>query len=62
MPFAQFGPGVGIIHLDNVQCDGTELRLSNCSHDGVGIHNSHHHSEGAGVICTSSGKNCVNNY
>ena len=51
MRFAQFGSGVGIIHLDNVQCDGSELRLANCSHLGVGVHNCVP-SEDAGVICS----------
>ena len=52
MPKAQFGPGVGIIHLDNVECDGTESRLPNCSHNGVGVHNCFRF-EDAGVICSS---------
>ena len=58
MRFAQFGFGVGIIHLDNVHCDGSELRLANCSHRGVGVHNCHP-SEDAGVICSSG--NAVSN-
>ena len=55
---AQFGPGVGIIHLDNVQCNGSELRLTNCSHRGVGVHNCQP-SEDAGVKCSPG--NAVNN-
>ena len=51
VPSAQFGPGVGIIHLDDVQCDGSESRLANCSHRGVGVHNCLP-SEDAGVICS----------
>ena len=51
MPLARFGSGVGIIHLDDVQCDGSELRLANCSHLGVGVHNCGP-SEDAGVICS----------
>ena len=49
---AQFGSGFGIIHLDNVQCDGSELRLANCTHLGVGNHNCLL-SEDAGVICSA---------
>jgi len=49
---AHFGSGFGIIHLDNVQCDGSELRLANCTHLGVGNHNCVP-SEDAGVICSS---------
>ena len=45
------GSGVGVIHLDDVQCDGSESRLANCSHLGVGVHNCHP-SEDAGVICS----------
>ena len=52
VPLARFGSGVGIIHLDDVQCDGSELRLANCSHLGVGVHNCYH-LEDAGVICGS---------
>ena len=48
---AQFGSGVGIIHLDNVQCNGSESRLTNCSHLGVGVHNCQP-SKDAGVICS----------
>ena len=58
VPLAQFGPGVGIIHLDNVQCNGSELRLANCSHLGVGVHNCHP-SKDAGVICSPG--NAVSN-
>ena len=52
VPFAQFGAGIGIIHLDDVQCNGSESRLASCSHLGVGVHNCHP-SEDAGVICSS---------
>ena len=48
---AQFGSGVGIIHLDNVQCNGSESTLANCSHRGVGVHNCQP-SKDAGVICS----------
>ena len=48
---AQFGSGVGIIHLDDVQCNGSESILTNCSHRGVGVHNCNP-SKDAGVICS----------
>lgn len=45
---AFFGQGVGPIHLDNVQCSGSELFLDNCTKST--IHNCIH-AEDAGVTC-----------
>lgn len=39
-------------HLDNVACAGGEERLSECVHNGVGVHNCVR-EEAAGVICSS---------
>ena len=47
---AFFGRGRSPIHLDQVGCDGTESRLEDCSHDGVGNHDCNHF-EDASVIC-----------
>ena len=47
---AYFGAGSGPIHYDEVACTGTETRLADCSHSGIGIHNCGHH-EDAAVRC-----------
>ena len=55
---ASFGEGSGIIWLDNVQCNGTESSLLECSHNGLFKHNCKH-SEDAGVSCSSELKLCL---
>uniref|UniRef100_A0A672Y7Z0 SRCR domain-containing protein n=1 Tax=Sphaeramia orbicularis TaxID=375764 RepID=A0A672Y7Z0_9TELE len=47
---AHFGRGSGVIWLDNVMCTGTESNLTECRHQGFGIHNCGH-QEDAGVVC-----------
>ena len=49
---SQFGQGTGPIWLDNIHCTGTESRLDQCPHNGIGVHNCIHF-EDAGVRCTS---------
>ena len=51
-----FGRGLNAIHLDELQCNGTEAMLSDCLHSGVGVHDCNHF-EDAGVLCI--GKLCV---
>ena len=41
-----------LYHLDNVHCNGNESMLSECPHNGIGIHTCYGRGE-AGVICTS---------
>ena len=50
---SHFGRGSGGIFLDNVGCTGTESRLIDCSHSGIGVHNCDH-SDDAGVKCTGA--------
>ena len=54
---AFFGSGLTAIHLDELECNGTERRLADCQHSGVGNHNCFH-SEDAGVICIGKYRHC----
>ena len=48
---ATYGRGTGSIVLDDLQCNGTESSLFDCTHRGVNIHDCIH-GEDAGVRCT----------
>ena len=48
--YIYFGRGTGGIYLDNLRCRGSELRLINCSHSVIGVHNCDH-SDDAGIRC-----------
>ncbi|XP_078146215.1 scavenger receptor cysteine-rich type 1 protein M130-like [Centroberyx gerrardi] len=47
---AQFGRGTGPIWLDNVECNGQESALTQCTHPGFGENNCGH-GEDASAIC-----------
>ena len=49
---ANFGPGSGLIYLDNVRCTGTEATLLACRGQDPGDHNCRP-TEDAGVFCPS---------
>lgn len=49
-PNGAFGQGVGDIFLDNVVCDGNELRLTDCASNPLAAHNCRH-AQDAGVVC-----------
>ena len=53
-----FGPGVGLISLDDVGCRGNETNLADCTHSGVGNHDCRH-DEDAGAICSQQGSGMV---
>ena len=48
-----YGPGSGPILMDGVNCEGTEMTLDSCPHEGWQSHNCQHY-EDASVICTGN--------
>ncbi|XP_051750689.1 scavenger receptor cysteine-rich domain-containing group B protein [Ctenopharyngodon idella] len=53
---SKFGQGSGPILLDNVDCKGGEMDLSQCGNQGWGVHNCYHYED---VAITCRGNNVV---
>ena len=47
------GPSFQPIHLDELQCLGSEETLLNCTHSGISVHDCDH-PEDVGIICQRS--------
>ena len=50
---SKFGPGKGVILMDDVMCTGDEDNIANCAQKRIGDHNCRH-DEDAGVSCMTS--------
>ena len=48
-----FSSGVGVIWLDNVQCEGNESRLIDCPANQLGFHDCLH-SRDVGIACSAT--------
>ncbi|XP_016102263.1 scavenger receptor cysteine-rich domain-containing group B protein-like [Sinocyclocheilus grahami] len=53
---SKFGQGSGPILLDNVDCKGGEMDLSQCRNQGWGVHNCYHYED---VAVTCKGNNVI---
>ncbi|NWI14412.1 DMBT1 protein, partial [Crypturellus soui] len=50
---ALFGEGTGPVLLDELACTGDEESLTQCPHQGLGVHNCRH-KEDAGIVCAGA--------
>ena len=47
-----YGRTTGPIWLDNIRCTGSESRIVNCAHNGIGVLASHcDHGDDSGIEC-----------
>ena len=49
---AYYGQGERQIWLEHLSCTGSERQLTDCNHNGFGVHGCGHH-EDAGLVCNS---------
>ena len=49
----RYGPGSGLILLDDVKCVGNETSIADCTHRGWAVNNCYH-SEDVSVSCGTS--------
>ena len=49
---AYFGPGKGPVLLSKVKCQGSEARLSDCSHAGWNTQGTFFRDDDLGVVCS----------
>jgi len=49
----QYGPGTGLILLDDVKCRGDETSIADCSHGGWNVNNCDHGKD-VSVLCAMS--------
>ena len=56
--YSYFGGGTGGVYLDNLHCTGSESRLIDCRHNGIGVHDCDH-TDDAGVRCECMKLNLV---
>ena len=56
-----FGQGRGKIYLDDVQCNGTEAKLVECTRGGLWAKHNCYHREDAGVECYNRNNGMIYN-